>query len=263
MRPLRNLALICTVLLGSLSVAGAASAQKWELLGEKEVGFRADRDVISVGRKEGRYEKLQLRVENNDIEILDLKVVYGNGDVQDIRVRSKIRAGSETRPLDLTGDRGRFIKQIEIAYKTDGRRRDGRAIVKVFGDPVRGGRDRGDRGGDRADRPKFDWESLGSRKVGFLIDRDVIKVGRREGKFHKLKIAVKGNDIEILDLKVVYANGKPDDIRVRQKLKSGSETRPLDLEGRGRRIDRIELVYKSRPSFRGQATLEVFGLQQE
>lgn len=262
MRPLRNLALICTVLLGSLSVAGAASAQKWELLGEKEVGFRVDRDVIKVGRKEGRYEKLRLRVEKNDIELLDLKVVYGNGDVQDIRVRSNIRAGSETRPLDLSGDRGRFIKEIQLVYKTDGRRRRGGALVQVYGDPVRGRG--GDRGGDRADdRRKYDWELLGKRKVGFLIDRDVIKVGRKEGRFRKLKIAVNGNDIELLDLKVVYGNGKEDDVRVRQKLKSGSETRPLDLEGRGRVIDRIELVYKSRPSFRGQATLEVYGLQQD
>ena len=75
-------------------------------------------------------------------------------------------------------------------------------------------------------------------------DRDVIKVGRREGRFDAIRLTASGNDVLVRDLKVVYANGKPDDIRVRSELREGSETRPLDLEGRDRAIDRIEIVTK-------------------
>jgi hypothetical protein len=88
------------------------------------------------------------------------------------------------------------------------------------------------------------WERLGCEEVGRRTDRDVIKVGRREGRFEAIRLTASGNDVRVEDLKVVYANGRPDDIRVRSELREGSETRPLDLQGRDRAIDRIELVTK-------------------
>ena len=103
------------------------------------------------------------------------------------------------------------------------------------------------------------WDLLGSQKVGFITDRDVIRVGRQEGRFRAIKLRVIGNDIELLDLKVIYANGQPDDLVVRQFLRKGSETRAIDLKGDRRSIQEIQLVYKSKPSFKGQATVEVYG----
>jgi hypothetical protein len=104
------------------------------------------------------------------------------------------------------------------------------------------------------------WELLGDQKVNFGVDHDVIRVGRHDGKFRAIKLRVQDNDIELLDLKVVYANGAPDDIRVRQKLRKNSETRTIDLKGNTRAIREIQLTYKSRPSFRGRATLQIYGL---
>ena len=114
-------------------------------------------------------------------------------------------------------------------------------------------RDR-DRGGDH-------WDQLGCQKVGFLVDRDVIRVGRREGKFKAIRLNVSGNDVYINDLKVVYGNGAPDDIQVRSEIREGAMTRPLDLKGRGERvIDRIELTYRAKPNFKGSAQVCVSGL---
>ena len=56
------------------------------------------------------------------------------------------------------------------------------------------------------------WENLGCQKVGFLVDKDVVKVGRDEGKFKAIRLKVTGNKVYMMDLKVVYANGEPDDI---------------------------------------------------
>jgi hypothetical protein len=36
-------------------------------------------------------------------------------------VREEIRAGSQTRPLDLKGERGRAIKEIEMVYRSQPR----------------------------------------------------------------------------------------------------------------------------------------------
>lgn len=109
-----------------------------------------------------------------------------------------------------------------------------------------------DRGGER-DRGQ--WELLGDKRVGLGVDRDVINVGRREGRFEKIRLEVQDNDVFMRDLKVVYGNGEVDDIPVRELIRRGSGTRPIDLKGGDRFIDRIEMTYRSRPNFRGQALL--------
>ena len=43
--------------------------EQWELLGEQSVGFGVDRDVIRVGRREGRFSEMALEVRDNDVEI--------------------------------------------------------------------------------------------------------------------------------------------------------------------------------------------------
>jgi hypothetical protein len=240
--------------------AGDASAQRrdrdrdrdrteWELLGSQTVGFRVDRDVIQVGRREGRFTRIALEARDNDIFLMDLKVVFLNNEVQDIPVRAMIRRGTRTRPLDLMGGE-RGIRQIELVYRSRPGF-GGRAVLNVYGE--KDGRPGPGPGADR-------WDELGCQKVGFLIDRDVIRVGREEGRFRAIRVRVAGNRVHMMDLKVVYANGQPDDIPVREEIRAGGQTRPLDLRGERRSIRQIEMVYRSQPSFRGQATVCVDGL---
>lgn len=106
---------------------------------------------------------------------------------------------------------------------------------------------------------KRNWELLGTQKVGFLVDKDVIQVGRQDGDFSKIKIVVKGNEVEFKDVAVVYGNGQRDDIPVRNRIRAGGETRAIDLKGGERFIKRVEFVYASKPSFKGQATVELWG----
>jgi hypothetical protein len=111
------------------------------------------------------------------------------------------------------------------------------------------------------DRRGEQWVQLGCQQVSFIgKDHDSIRVGRSEGRFKAIRLAARGNDVEMLDLKVVYANGAPDDIAVRSLIRAGKETRPLDLKGRERAIQRIDMTYRSRPNFRGQATVCAEGL---
>lgn len=105
------------------------------------------------------------------------------------------------------------------------------------------------------------WVELGCKEVAFLgADRDTIRVGRREGRFKAIRLEARGNDVEMIDLKVVYANGAPDDIPVRSLIRQGTRTRPLDLRGRERAIRQIVMVYQKRLNFRDKATICVEGL---
>jgi hypothetical protein len=136
--------------------------------------------------------------------------------------------------------------------------------MKVYGEPSRfGGPPPGQLppisgppvGGD-------DWAELGCQRVSlFGVDHDVIDVGRREGRFKAIRLHVRGADIQMLDLKVVYGNGEPDHIPVRAVIRRGDRTRPLDLRGRERVIRRIEMTYVTIPNFKGQATVCAEGLQ--
>ena len=49
---IRGLTLVSLILLMTC-LAGAAQPGRWELLGQREVDFRADHDQIDVGRSEG------------------------------------------------------------------------------------------------------------------------------------------------------------------------------------------------------------------
>jgi hypothetical protein len=133
----------------------------------------------------------------------------------------------------------------------------GEAVIRVFGEPSRrqagppgpaamapplpGDRDR-DR--DRGDRG--DWVELGCKQVALVgRDRDSIPVGRREGRFRAIRLLVRGADVEMLDLRVIYANGQPDNIPVRNMIRAESRTRALDLQGRERSIQQVELAYRT------------------
>lgn len=113
---------------------------------------------------------------------------------------------------------------------------------------------------DAQRRPDRGWELLGSKKVGFITDRDVIQVGRREGRFKAIKLRVKEAPIYMTDLKVIYSYGQPDDLPIRSEIRAGGETRAIDLKGRERAIKEIQMVYRSKPTFKGLATVEVWGL---
>ncbi len=122
--------------------------------------------------------------------------------------------------------------------------------------------DDNDRVEERFKDNEGEWVLLGRRKVGFLVDRDVIEVGQKEGRFDRLLLSVKRNDIEILDIRVVYANGQSDELRVREFIREGGRTRPIELRGGdGRFIRQVEVTYRSKPSFQGQAVLFVYGRQ--
>jgi hypothetical protein len=113
---------------------------------------------------------------------------------------------------------------------------------------------------DRDDRARR-WVELGCQQVSFSgRDRDTIRVGRVEGRFRAIRLAARGNDIEVLRLQVVYANGNPDELDVQRVIRRGDRTEPLDLKGRDRAIQRIDMVYRQRGEDRGRATVCAEGL---
>jgi hypothetical protein len=124
-------AVIFLLLFMSGIAAAANSSGKWEVLGRREVDFKNDHDQIDVGRREGRFKQLQLRVKNAPIEISDMVITFQNDETFKPTLRHRFEEGSGTKSIDLPGDR-RAIKRIDFRYKSI-HRREGKGTVEVLG----------------------------------------------------------------------------------------------------------------------------------
>jgi hypothetical protein len=110
--------LLSFMLLTSLLVASAAEAARrpaWVKLGSTSVSDRVDRDTIAVTARRGNFEALQIRVSERDVQFREVAIRFANGDLQNVELRNVIRAGGQSRIIDIEG-RDRVIRAIELVY---------------------------------------------------------------------------------------------------------------------------------------------------
>src|SRR5215471_17102905 len=88
---------------------------RWVYLGESNVDGNNDHDKIKIGRDDGRFRAIQLRVERAPIEFYRVVVHYGNGADEEIAIRNRINPGGRSRVIDLRG-RERVIESVEVWY---------------------------------------------------------------------------------------------------------------------------------------------------
>ncbi len=101
----------------------------WELLGTRRVSFAAEKDVIGA-KHQGRFRAIKIEVEGGNLDMYNIRVVFGNGDSFSPETRVEFRQGSWSRTIDLPGD-ARIIRRIEFWYRSELKR--GRAVVRVYG----------------------------------------------------------------------------------------------------------------------------------
>jgi hypothetical protein len=232
----------------------------WVQLGEQTAGFRGDRDVIEVGRKAGQFQRIALRVTENDIFLEKIAIVYGNGEADVKTIRQEVPANGRTGVIDLRSDR--FIDRIELDYRSTGVRR-GRAKVAIYGEYSDAWKRRADPRGDR-DRPTGQsgkWVKLGEERAQMIgKDWDTIHVGRDKGRFRAIKIRIGRHDVQIQAIRVIYSNGEAEDLPFSGTIDDGRESPVLDLKGRDRFIERIEVRHKTKFNLKGEGVTEVWGL---
>jgi len=238
-----------------------ARERGWELLGEKTVGFRVDRDVINLSQSEDwfrdrRYRALHFLAGGNDIYMIGIRLVYFNGFGEDFRVDRLIRQG-EDLPMDLRGERS-YLARIEMTYRSRPDFR-GEAIIRVYGEPTRR------RGPDLSDAEEAGRGEvlLGEQRVGFRVDRDTINIGQSEDwfrnrAFRSFRFHADGNDVHMMAIRLVYLNGHIEDLPLDRQIRAGGDLR-VDLRGDRSYIRQIEMTYRSRPNFEGQAVVRVYG----
>ena len=243
----------------TLLVASPLHADDWELLGSRQVNFAVDRDVIPVTAREGVFRAIKLEVEDGNLEMYDITVVFGNGEVFSPETRLVFRENSRSRTIDLPGNR-RVITRVEFFYRSRARR--GKATVRLYG--------KGAEAAERADRPGSvappaaladvaGWTRLGTRAVNFRAERDRIEaVG--DGPFRRIMFVVEGGDLEMYDVRVRFRNGEVFSPDTRLVFNSESRSRAIDLPGDRRNISFVEFTYRSlRGGGEGRAAITLYG----
>ena len=131
MRHSRKLRLLTLVLSLFVCAAAAEAAPRWKYLGSRTVKKGLDRDTITVTGLRGDFRRIKLKVSRTPVDFHRVVVHYRNGETEEIEVRQRIRAGGETRAIDLRGGE-RVIRRVEFWYDSHtiiGRR----GIVTLFG----------------------------------------------------------------------------------------------------------------------------------
>jgi hypothetical protein len=222
---------IVGALLLLLSIGQAAFAQgarSWVLLGQTTVDGLKDSDRIALGRSEGRFQSIQLRVAGAPVEFQRVVVRYGNGTSEEVELRDRIPASGQTRAIDLRGN-DRVINSVEFLYNKANWRPSARPRVTLYG--------------VRFDPRPGPWKLLGQTTVDGQRDRDRIALGRSEGRFQSIQLRVAGAPVEFQRVVVRYENGTSEEVELRDRIPASGQTRAIDLRGNDRVISSVEFLY--------------------
>lgn len=103
----------------------------WHKIGEVTANFKVDKDAIVVLGAD-RFKAIKLKATDAPIHIFDLEVYYESGDKEDIQVRQEMKAGEETRNIDLKGY-SKELKKVVLVYKTVPNMKEDKAHIELYG----------------------------------------------------------------------------------------------------------------------------------
>jgi len=113
----------------------------------------------------------------------------------------------------------------------------------------------------RAPQIQGRWVYLGQSSVNGRVDRDRVYVGRGRGRFQRIQIRVDRSPIEFQRVVVHYANGRSEDLTIRQRIPAGGQTRAIDLRGDDRAINSVEFFYgRGRWGYGREPRVRVYGI---
>ena len=95
------------------SVAGHPDMTGWRMLGDAWVTGQFAREVIRVGKYEGRVARVMLVVTDSHLEVGDVVIQFGNAQRWSPGLRHSFADGSRSRAIDVPGH-VRFIRGVEL-----------------------------------------------------------------------------------------------------------------------------------------------------
>ncbi|MEA2700824.1 MAG: hypothetical protein QOI66_5095 [Myxococcales bacterium] len=82
-------------------------------MGDAWVAGPFEREIITVGKYEGRFARVMLVVTDSSLEVSDVVILFGNGQRWSPGLRHAFADGARSRAIDLPGH-VRFIRAVEL-----------------------------------------------------------------------------------------------------------------------------------------------------
>jgi gas vesicle protein len=108
-----------------------ATDKGWHKIGEITASFKKQNESIVVMGKD-EFSAIKLKITDAPINIERIEVFYEGGGSEKIDVRNVIKAGGETRVLDLKGTNPE-IRRVEFTYATIPNSNNDKAEVELYG----------------------------------------------------------------------------------------------------------------------------------
>jgi hypothetical protein len=103
------------------------------------------------------------------------------------------------------------------------------------------------------------WALLGERRVSDAADHDTIVVTAARGDFRKLQLRVFERPVQFRRVVVHFASGADQELALRDVIRAGGRSRPIDLAGGDRVIRSIDLWYDAQSLSGKSALVRVLG----
>ncbi len=123
--------LVALSVLALTAEARVGKQRGWEVIGEARVNDGLDHDTIPVTAAQGTFKAIQVHVLDHAVQFRSVKIHFGDGEVQNVELRSMIRAGGSSRVIDIEGA-DRVIRSIELLYDAQ-TVRGKKARVRILG----------------------------------------------------------------------------------------------------------------------------------
>jgi hypothetical protein len=190
-----------------------------------------EKDTFQIKPEDRRISAMRILAEDGSADVRSLRVVYTNGEEENVRVRQTLREGERTNVFEL--EEVRPIKSVEVTYIPKGN-----VTLVLLADRR------------RAEPPPpppspKQWVELACKSVGLLGDRDVVNLNSPE-RYRALRLRSANYDVEMLEMTVRYGNGGGDRYRIGTVIPAGGRIGPIELRGEARRITQLDLVYRAR-----------------
>ena len=117
MEPRLSAALLL-ILLACLGTGGCRTVVvdgRWEELASLSADPTVDHGILDI-RHEGKFWALRVEASGGDLDVYDVRITFGNGEVYEPGVRLHFQEGSWSRRIDFPGGH-RHLRQVELWVK--------------------------------------------------------------------------------------------------------------------------------------------------
>ena len=267
----RRLVVAGLAVLAAGFVSAAQAEENLVVIATESVDLSKDGVTIDVSKAKGAFQGIRVRAKKNFIDLSRVQVIYEDGSIHNEDRQIDMKQGERSRAIDLKNS-DRFIDTVNLSNQKG----KGDAVVEVLGIQTKDGAKKERSKAVSGVLPATPTTSaastakpltvidgndvmFGYQDVGFLVDKDVIKVGGNIGKFDRIRMRVLKNDVHLNSVKIVYLDGESEDVAVDADIKANTKTKWIELKNADRFIKEIQLSYRSKANFKGQARIEVTG----